>query len=89
MQTFTKTPKSRYYSAIRDYLRSHGVFVKKDGNSIAANLIECRDRPEYYEWSDEEVRTQLKISPYFYSRYSPARKEEIAALERAYQEKIR
>ena len=41
---FVKASKVRYYSNIRDQLRSNSIFIKKDGSSITINLIEYRDR---------------------------------------------
>jgi hypothetical protein len=69
-----KTASRGALKALRSYLLTHGVWIRKtSGVSFAKVLHECLDEDTRHEWTKEEIEDHLKLySNNFNSRWNPA-----------------
>lgn len=57
---------------LRDYLREHGVYVRKAlGSKIAPSLEAVLNDDDFHEWTPEEVQHQVTRNKNFFSRFHP------------------
>ncbi|HEY2455482.1 MAG TPA: hypothetical protein VGI71_23255 [Scandinavium sp.] len=59
---------------LRDQLRIHGVFIAKDGKSVAGNISKALEG-DFHEWTDPEVEYMLKTTHIFKSSFNPNRNQ--------------
>ena len=60
--------------ALREQLRRHGVFIAKDGKSVAGNMAKALEG-DFHEWTDSEVDYRLKTAKIFNSSFNPNRSQ--------------
>lgn len=70
----------------RNFLRHNGVFVNKNGKSIAIAIQEVLDDKQEPKWTEKDIEAQLKISKKFCSRWNPNYQRE--TLDLAYNENV-
>jgi hypothetical protein len=55
----------------RDFLRTYGCFVSRDGTSVPAALQKTLEEEEQHQWTEDEIKYQLKYVKKFYSLWNP------------------
>lgn len=59
---FQNKPTKDATHRLRDHLRSHGVFVPKNGAFLGRNLCRVLEESEYHDWTEQEIEAQIKYS---------------------------
>ncbi|KAF8854920.1 hypothetical protein BDZ45DRAFT_627121 [Acephala macrosclerotiorum] len=53
---------------LRNFLRTYGCWVPRDGALITENLVRVINSEEFHEWTTQEINDQLRNRGSFYSR---------------------